>query len=206
MLRAKLLILLLVSVAVAVSACGFQPAYRLPSGSADVSSAQKSNYIEDYYKYPAIKEEFLQIDVASVNYGRQGRILENELKNRFDPLVENPTKKYTLNITITKNLIASAIKTTREIRRYKMDVTASYKLINNSNKKEITSGASKISGSYDKGVSDFATYAAEEDALEKIMNEIASDITTRLTIHFAKTHKVKEIIKEEEPKEEMPPQ
>ena len=78
MLRAKLLILLLVSITIA--SCGFQPAYRLPSGSADVSSAQKSNYIEDYYKYPAIKEEFLQIDVASVNYGRQGRILENELK------------------------------------------------------------------------------------------------------------------------------
>lgn len=191
MLKIKSLVLLLSSLVVA--SCGFQPAYKIPQGKVDVSLSQKASYIENYYEYPKIKDEFLQIDVANVNYGRQGRILENELKNKFDPLVENYTKKYTLNISINKNVIASAVKATREIKRYKLDVTASYTLINNANRKEITSGKSKISGSYNKGVSDFATYAAEEDAVEKIMYEIASDITTKLTLHFAKVHKIEEL-------------
>ena len=148
-----------------------------------------------------IKEELAKIKISPIDFGSVSRILQRELKDKLY-LSDEAEKDYLLVISLRKNRETVAVERSREVTRYKMNVNAKFSLREIETGKEIFVDNTKISGSFDATNSDFATYAAEEDALKKIMIKLADDIKNDLIIYFASLNIDQDIEEDDDDEEE----
>lgn len=186
LLQRKLLTGLLVStLAVSVSGCGFTPIHskNAYSEGSDVGGE-------------AVTADLSSIKVAEINLGRSGQQLRTELENVMNPMQAKTPPAFRLEVSLAREKQAQLVEIDREITRYKMIATARYRLIQLSDGKEVYHNNSVVSASFDAVTSDFSTYTAEEDTFKRLMAELARVIRFKLAAHLmdlpqaAKMHKI----------------
>ncbi len=147
-----------------LAACGFQPLY---------GSKGTTNVIAD----------FSLIDVAQ-GKDRNGQLLTNELKHLLNPLKEPVRPKYRLVVQLTQSTRSLAIKKTALATRANLNAVVKYNLILNQTGELLTSGSNNIAVSYNIYSAEYATIAAEKDAANRAIKELAQDIRLQLGAYF----------------------
>ncbi len=162
MLLSKPLILLITCFV--LTACGFQPLYG-SKGSEDIIS------------------DFSDIQVAP-SKDRIGQLLTNELRHLLNPQ-RNPLKpKYRLTTTLNDTSYSLAVKKTASATRTNLNVQSNYQLYSTINGSVLNSGSNSIIVSYNIYSSDYATLAAEKDAQNRAVKELAQEIRLQLGAYF----------------------
>lgn len=153
------------------SGCGFSPVY----GERGHRAPQEDG---------KLRESFAAVRVDPITFGRAGQRLQGQLEDLLHPAQEKVQDRYVLHVDLKKNIEGLGIQRNREITRYDLEVTATYRLTEIATGRELTKGTSRMVEGYDAALSDFATFSAEEDTLQRIMGELARDIHTRLSSYF----------------------
>jgi LPS-assembly lipoprotein len=151
-----------------LSGCGFQPMYGDASLQATHTPLQGN----------------LAIDTMK---GREGQILKAALEDIFNPEgIKFARPDYHLQISLTKNLVASVVKPDGTIQRYDVRYDSSFNLYQTGNPKPLLSGKLRRVGSYDvTTTAEFSTFMADRDTAERTLKEMAEDYMLRLSGYFA---------------------
>lgn len=152
--------------AVLLSACGFQPIYGT-SRSSDSPVAAALN----------------QVTIANIP-DRQGQILRNRLIDRFYHNGRPTDPTHTLSITITATEIDLAIQKDATASRRQLNLNADYRLTDQQGR-EVQSGTARSIVSYNKLQAQYGTLASRDNALDRALQEVAEQITNRVSLYFA---------------------
>lgn len=147
-----------------LAACGFQPLYGL-NGSSNVIA------------------EFSSIQVAP-SKDRIGQLLTNELRHLLNPHKQPSGHKFRLTTNITESTSSLAVKKTALATRANLNATVSHQLILTATGRSVTSGQNSIAVSYNIYSAEYATVAAEKDARNRALKELAQDIRLQLGAFF----------------------
>ncbi len=135
------------------SACGFQSVHKL-----DNQDGIKIDTVS-FTELPAIGYKF---------------------KDKLINSLEKDDNKYSLNVILEQEQEAISIRQNRVVERYKINVSADYKLYQNG--KEIFNDTITRQAGFDLPTSEFAILTAEEDITEKLALEIADEIKMNLIL------------------------
>lgn len=151
-----------------LSACGFHPLYKNDNG-AEASA------------------ELADVHINTIR-DRNGQILHNFLLDRFNMQGRPAQPRYVLDIQLTESKSNLGFIKDNSATSAQLASIATYKLADLKTKAELQNGRSRSITSYNIVQSDFATLAAEKDARERSLREIADDITTKVAV-FLSTRK-----------------
>jgi len=158
---------LLLSLAVALSGCGFQPLYGRPQAGA-----------------PSTAEHMAAVRIAPLP-DRLGQQLHNFLRDRLNPLGQPSDPAYSLNIELNEYRQELGIRQDETATRANLIVSAQFYLKAIGSDKVLLRGLATSTNSYNILRSQFATTHAELNARKRGLREISDDIRTRLGIYFA---------------------
>lgn len=149
----------------ALGGCGFAPLYaERDSGTAeDELAVVKVNTIAD----------------------RNGQMLHNLLLDRMNPKGRPATPLYALDIQLVEQKVNIGIIKDSSATLAQLANTASYTIYDLKERKALQSGRSRSFTSYNIVQSAFGTLAAEKDARERTLREIAEDITTKVAVFLS---------------------
>ena len=162
---------LLIVFCLILSACGFQPLY---------GSKGAENIISD----------FSNIQISPTN-GRTGQMLSNELRHLLNPLREPIKAEYRLITDITVSIQSLAVKKTALATRSNLTIKSVYSLIDTTNQKVLNNGNNNITVSYNIFSSQYATIAAEKNAIKRAIKELAQDIRLEVGAFFKNQNQLK---------------
>ncbi len=149
-----------------LAGCGFQPLY----GDKDYGAAGGQ-------------------DLATVKVNtipdRNGQILHNFLLDRINPHGRPGSPLYSLDIQLTEQKSNVGIIKDSTATLGQLANSANYTLYDLRKKSPVHSGRSRSFTSYQIVQSQFATLAAEKDARERTLRELAEDITTKVAVFLA---------------------
>jgi LPS-assembly lipoprotein len=156
---------LLAAAAAALAGCGFQPLYaEREEGEAEAElAAVKINTIPN----------------------RNGQILHNLLLDRMNPKGRPVAPLYALDIQLTEQKANIGIIKDSTATLAQLASTATYTLYDLKKRAVLQSGRSRSFTSYSIVQSEFATLAAEKDARERTLRELAEDITTKVAVYLS---------------------
>jgi LPS-assembly lipoprotein len=151
-----------------LSACGFQPMYgdqALTSGGTPLRG---------------------NITIAPM-VGHEGQIFKTALEDRFNPEgLDTHNAEYHLSIALTKTIIPAVIKSDGTIQRYDMRFDSDFKLTKSGHIMPIYTGKIRRTGSYNAATNaNFATYEAEQDIIQRTLQEMAEDYVLRISGYIA---------------------
>ena len=155
--------MLLASVPLLLTACGFQPLYGERQGAPAV----------------ALKS----IEIATIP-DRQGQILRNQLELLLNPSGTPAQNSYRLSVSLATSGAEALIRQDETATRLDQTVTADYALTSLQDQRVVTRGRARSVNSFDVVESDHATLNAERDALEGNLRRIAHSIQTQLAVFF----------------------
>jgi hypothetical protein len=112
--------------------------------------------------------------------GTAGQKLKYKLQDALNAACIKPENKYNIVIELTKTKEALGIQKDREITRYNLNLSGSYK-VTDENGKNLYNGTSIMVGGFDTVTSDYGTYALEIDTEEKLLEEMANDIALKVS-------------------------
>jgi len=158
--RRCLLAATLLTAALTISGCGFEPLHGQRSGA---SSAALS-----------------AIDVQLIA-DRSGQMLRNELLQQMQPRGQTPTR-YSLAVTLTESLSNLGIRKDEVATRANLTLSASFTITELGGAKRVFSGSARSVNSYNILTSDFATLSTREDARRRGINQLALEIRERLSV------------------------
>jgi LPS-assembly lipoprotein len=150
-----------------LAACGFEPLY------GDRTDAAATEDILAFVGVPPIAN-------------RTGQMVRIELTNRLTPTRPSPPSRYTLNVKLTRSKTSLAVKNDASATRANLTITASFKLLLNSDSTVLTKGSVRSVNGYDILLTDFATMSAEADARRRGAKDISDGIVDRLAIYMAR--------------------
>jgi LPS-assembly lipoprotein len=150
-----------------LAACGFEPLY------GDRTDAAATEDILAFVDVPPIAN-------------RTGQMVRIELTNRLTPTRPSPPSRYTLNVKLTRSKTSLAVKNDASATRANLTITASFKLLLNSDSTVLTKGSVRSVNGYDILLTDFATMSAEADARRRGAKDISDGIVDRLAIYMAR--------------------
>ncbi len=148
-----------------VAACGFRPVH------APVSSSQNAVL------------QYIMVDNIPT---RSGQILKIELEDLLHPDGQYPQPRYRLAVNFSEEKQPIVIESNARVSRYNLILKADYTLIDLTSGATVHQGSVKRLSSYNSSLSDFSTYVAEGDALNRGVKQLAHDVANRL-IAFLKT-------------------
>lgn len=151
--------------AAGAGACGFQPLY-----------GERSNNVE-------AEAELASVKINTIS-DRNGQILHNLLLDRMNPKGRPATPAYALDIQLTEQKASIGIIKDNTATLAQLSTTARYTLYDLRKKAALQSGRSRSFTSYNIVESNFATLAAEHDARERTLRELADDITTKVAVYL----------------------
>ncbi len=157
----------LVLMAFALSACGFQPLYSRPHEGA-LSTA----------------EHMATVRIAPLP-DRIGQQLHNLLRDRLNPQGQPRNPAYELKIDLVESRQELSIRKDETATRANLIISAQFTLHEVEAAQEVLLGLATSTNSYNILTSQFATTYAELDARKRGLREISDDIRTRLSIYFA---------------------
>lgn len=152
----------LIGAAALLGGCGFQTLYGERDNSdvqADLS-AVKVNTIPD----------------------RNGQMLQNLLLDRINPYGRPTAALYSLDIQLTESRTNVGVIKDNSATLAQLGNSATYTLYDLKKRVALQSGRSRSFTSFTIGTSEFGTLAAEKDARERTLREVADDITTKVAV------------------------
>jgi len=119
--------------------------------------------------------------------GHEGQIFKIALEDRFNPEGRDTTNAgYHLATTLKKTLIPAVVKSDGTIQRYEVHFDSNFQLYRAGVAKPVFTGLLRRSGSYNAAVNaNFATYEAEQDMIERTLQEMAEDYVFRISGYLA---------------------
>lgn len=152
----------------ALTACGFQPLYQQSS-----------------LRSPAATAPTPEILVANIP-DRPGQQLHTLLIDGLNPHGIEGTADYVLEVTLEEEVEETALQKDETATRANVTLRALFTLRELDTGEPLLSGASLSTTSYNILDSPFATDVGEQNARERGLRELASDIQTRLAVFFAR--------------------
>lgn len=152
-----------VILAFALSACGFQPLYEAGGSSA------------------LMQEQLASVDVAPIP-DRLGQIMRNRLVSRLNAS-GNPD--YLLQVQLDQTSENFGVRPDTATTQEQITMVASIQLVSNETGSPVLQESFRARTSFDLVLSDFATVTQREDAARRLSLELAERIHRRLALHFA---------------------
>ena len=143
-----------------LSGCGLQPLYA--GGSTGV-----------------VAQGLAGVEVPAIE-GRNGWLMRNALTDRFGQSGQ-VTPRYRLDIVLDDNLEALGLLTDDTIGRERRTLRARYQLVDLSNSAVVVDATAGSDAGIDVVSSEYATISAEQTAIENLVQELADQITARLS-------------------------
>lgn len=160
--------LLVVSVTVAaLSGCGFHPLYAPPSDDSD-----------------SMARDLSTVRVAPIA-DRYGQVLREDLIRRLAPEGTADKTTYVLNVELKETTNNVALERTGLGSRAQVRMEATYKLVDERTGNVTLQGRSRAVESFNLGDSEFSVVVSAQDARNRTVDRIASDIRARLGAYFA---------------------
>ncbi|GAB5388081.1 MAG: hypothetical protein Alpg2KO_10490 [Alphaproteobacteria bacterium] len=147
-------------------ACGYQPV--LSTGTTDGNTT--------------VAEALRGIEVATIE-DRQGQVLRNHLIDRLHRQGAQPADQGTLKIRLSEQEVVLSRDKEDAATRAQMAVTANWQLVRGTEVR--LKGNSRGIAGFNIPEAQFSARADEEDARARALEELAEDITTRLTLFLA---------------------
>lgn len=149
-----------------LSACGLRPLYGGGEGSS-VAAALRS------------------VQVGPID-GQAGWLVRNKLIDRLgDSGAEGPT--YRLDVTLDDNITAFGIRRDQAATRERRTLRARYQLVSLSTGLVVLDATAGSDAGVDIVSSEYATVAAEQTALENLADDLADQITARISLYASRT-------------------
>ncbi len=143
------------------SACGFTPVHQ------QQNSSQTNTQLQ-----------MIQVDV--VNTDRLGQLYQIALENALHPDNDFPEPTYRLNTSLTQLKQALVIERDASITRFNIILDATYQLSHIETGETLVNKRLQRITSYNVSESDFGTFVAEKEALERGVKELARTISMEL--------------------------
>ena len=159
-------VLLILCTALLLSGCGLRPLYS-GGGSGPVAQALTS------------------VDIGPIG-GRAGWLVRTALRDRLGPRDANPPR-YRLEIELDDDITGLGIRTDDSVTRERRTLRARYRLVDASVGTVLLDATAGSDAGIDVVSSEYATVAAEQTALERLSNEVADQIVTRLALYASRT-------------------
>ena len=151
-----------------LAACGFEPLYGQPTATGQRVEQQLAD---------------VAIDNLPDRRGQQLRLL---LSDRFyGTTAPAPTARYRLAVTYTASKQDLGIARDDSATRSRLNLTASYKLIDATSKEPLLEGKERAFVSYNILTGPYATLAAEENAYDRGLVQLADLLTNRVALYLA---------------------
>lgn len=157
-------LLIVSSVLMIVSACGFEPLLGKSGGNADVA------------------EQLAAIRIEPIPE-RSGQVLRNALLDRLTPQGQAPGAQYVLRIRLLEPRQTLLLRRDDVISRSSYSGQASYE-VRDAQGQRLFSGSSAFTTDYEITSSEFATRASRENARDRVMELIADDMRNQLALGF----------------------
>lgn len=158
----------LIFVLLFLSACGFQPIYA-PARADD-----------------PVRRELAAIAIAELD-GRLGFVITDTLRRALNPLNLSEPPRYRLEVVLVQDTDAVAIELDRTITRYNLELASVIVLRALEDNAPLYRTRLTRLASYDASIEPFAILAAERDAEERVVRELAQEIELLLSAYFAET-------------------
>ena len=152
--------LLALSALASLSGCGLQPLYA--GGSSGV-----------------VAQGLAGIEVPAIE-GREGWLMRNALNDRFGQSA-GVTPRYRLDLVLDDKLEALGLLTDDTIGRERRTLRARYQLVDLNNGTVVVDATAGSDAGIDVVSSEYATISAEQTAVENLVQEVADQITARLS-------------------------
>ncbi len=150
-----------------LGACGFRPV--MSDGRADGDVADKLDSIE----------------VAQI-LDRSGQKMRNYLIDRFYQHRRPGTAEYRLDVVLTTDDQKLTIEKDTSASRVQWTVAATFRLVHSASGKVVLQGSSRAFPDYNMSYYQWASFVAQEEALDRGLDYISNDIRTRVALYFAR--------------------
>lgn len=169
--RRKYTAIFVTTLCLIVAACGFRPMYGKHSALGE-DSPLAGNLI---------------IEATGGTDKHESQIFKNTLEDKLNPeSIKNTRPEYKLQVTLIKTRVPAVIKSDGTIERYNVSFSSSFVLTHVADSKQLLAGNLTRIGSYNVAINgNFATYEAEQNIIERTLEELAEDYVLRLTDYFA---------------------
>ncbi|MFD2204893.1 LPS assembly lipoprotein LptE [Kiloniella antarctica] len=161
----------LVTSIIILSACGFQPVYRK-----NAETGYASN-------------QYLQTVRITPIPDRPGQILHNMLRDRMNPLGQPRQPLYSLNTIVEESTKGLAVRLDNTVSRTNLTIVVKYTLIKLSNRSSVYTGTARATNSFDELDDPYTNLVAEDTARERVLRQVADDISLQLGAYFTKAAK-----------------
>ena len=151
-----------------MSACGFKPMY----GSNSAMGSDLAQVMAN-----------IEIDQIRNVTGRQERLsqlLENNLHDRISPLAGNGSIKYILKANYDVEERGYGIREDESVTLQNLRLSVAFSLVDINSDQSIMDGTARAIVTYDLVQSDFSNKIARETSLERLSEEVANQIITRI--------------------------
>ena len=151
-----------------ISACGFKPMY----GQNSAAGSQLAQVMAN-----------IQIDEIRNMTGRQERLsqlLENNLHERISPLRSDGSTKYILKANYNVEERGYGIREDESVTLQNLRLSVAFSLVDINSDQSIMDGTARAIVTYDLVQSDFSNNVARETSLERLSEEVANQIITRI--------------------------
>jgi LPS-assembly lipoprotein len=148
-----------------LGACGFKPLYGSTANT------------------PSAVEALAHVDIQPIA-DREGQMMRTALQRRLNGAAKGAAQ-YKLTVTLKENIAKLAIQRNAFATRANLRLAAQYRLTRLSDGQTLNDGGLRSVSSYNIMSSDFATYAAQNDARSRAIEDLADRIQTRLAAYFA---------------------
>lgn len=118
---------------------------------------------------------------------REGQMLRTQLELLFNSARTDAPTRYALNVSLTTNIRDVAIRKDETATRRNILAHADYTLTKIEDGSVMKRGNARATSSYNVAESDFATRVAQEDAIARLLDQLAVSIQTQLAIYFRET-------------------
>jgi len=160
--RRRVLLTLTLGLPLALSGCGWAPLYAEPA-SGPASEELRAIYVE-----PILE--------------RIGQRLQIALRSSLNPTGEPTPQRYRLRITLATYLTNLGIESQGLASLGKLDVYATYNLIDNKTQQVLLVNTVHVANSFDLNPNQYSTVVGEDDAAVRSAAELNQEIVTRLAL------------------------
>lgn len=157
--------LLLAGALAPVAGCGFRPLY----GRANINEAGVS-----------VDGQMAGIRIAPIA-DREGQLLHNALRDRFNPLGQPGSSAYSLDVNLTTRTYGALARRDLSASRRNVEMSAFYALRDTSGKIVMTERAMTTTG-YDEFDDPLNDLSALQDAVDRSTLQLADQIHTRVAV------------------------
>jgi LPS-assembly lipoprotein len=161
---------LLMAAALALAACALQPMYGGGSGG-------------------RVATMLSSVSVAPID-GRVGWLVYNDLKERL-AAGEQTQAQYRLDVELDDAIVGLGIRGDRAITRERRTLRARYRLTDLATGETVLDATAGAEAGIDVVSSEYATVAAEQTAAERLSEQVADQIVSRLGLFATRTRPVR---------------